>query len=333
MSVPPDPLRDDAEPDDSALREHAQYWVARLVAKDISASELDTLEAWIAADARHARAFSCERALWQDLGAVADALPAPAPTRPIIRTMPIAITRRRLMHAAPAALAASLALAFFGPSLMIDLRADHRTATGEVRSIALPDGTTAMLDSGSAISVAFDGDRRTVHLLAGRAWFDVHHEGRPFMVEALDGETRDIGTGFEVRRDGGAVEVGVTNGMVQVRAPGRSDGPTLRAGERVRYTADGMATLPAEPATQLAMWRRGELSIEQQPVRSAIAEIARYRSAPVWMIGDFSASEPVSGLFLIQRPDEALETIVKMRGLRTLRLPGGALIVRPNSAT
>ena len=335
MSNPSDPSRPDAEPgSDPAWRERAQYWIARLVAKDISATELDALETWLAADTRHARAFVRERALWQDLDAVADTLAEPSPTQPVIRPMTRqGVTRRRLVRGAPAALAASVVAALIVPSLVLGLRADHRTAVGEVRSVALPDGTTAMLDSDSAISLTFDGEERIVHLLAGRAWFDVRHEGRPFLVEALNGKTQDIGTAFAVERDSGAVEVGVTGGAVRVRAPGSGTGAMLRAGDRVRYTAAGLEALAAQPAARLASWRKGELLFNEQPVQAAIAGIARYRRAPVWTFGDFGNADPVSGLFLIERPDEALEMLARMRGLRMTMLPGGIVIIRPNPAS
>jgi len=323
-----------SDPSDSeaALRERAQYWIARLAAQDVGKAELDALEAWLAADPRHARAFARERALWQDLGAVADALDAPEeqPVPPPPRRL---LTRRRLVRAAPVALAASIVAVLLGPSLALELRADHRTAAGEVRTVALPDGTGATLDSDSAISIAFDGERRVVHLLAGRAWFDVRHERRPFLVEALGGEAQDIGTGFEMRREGGMVEVGVTQGAVRVRAPGGGGAPVLHAGDRARYSAAGLEALAPRPAAQLAVWRKGELLFDGQPVKTAIAEIARYRGAPVWTIGDFGKTAPVSGLFLIERPDEALETIARMRGLRMLELPGGIILIRPGPAS
>jgi transmembrane sensor len=324
MRPPPD--------NDPALRDHAQYWVTRLVAQDIDESELNALEAWLAADPRHARAFERERALWQDLSVVSDAF---ADTRTSanssISMLPLRVARRHLTRLAPMAIAASLLLAFFGPSLLLKLRADYRTSTGEVQSVSLPDGTTAILDSNSAISLDFRNGQRVVHLLKGRAWFDVHHESRPFAVEALGGTTLDIGTGFEVRREDDAVEVGVTQGTVQVNAPDGTRSEPLHTGRRVRYTASDLVELSSLEATEIASWRKGELLIEDQPVDAAVAEVSRYRSASVWTLGDFSKLPRVSGLFLTDRPDEALETIARMRGLKVTTLPGGHLIVRPGS--
>lgn len=326
MPIPPDSADSEA-----ALRERAQYWIARLAARDISETELDMLEGWLAADQRHAHAFARERRLWQSLDGVADAFAGPASAGPVIPLRPKDGFRlRRFVRLAPAALVASIIAVFILPPLTLTLRADHRTPAGEVRLVSLPDGTTAMLDTDSAISLAFDGDQRTVHLLEGRVWFDVQHESRPFLVEAKGVEAHDIGTGFEVTRVGGVVEVEVTEGAVQVRAPGDDSGPTLHTGDRVRYTGLGLEALSGQAAGQ--SWRRGELQFDSRPLQSAITEIARYRQAPVWMFGDFNDAPPVSGLFLTGRPDEALETIARMRGLRMTVLPGGLVIIRSGSA-
>ncbi|WP_066521924.1 FecR family protein [Sphingobium cloacae] len=316
--------------EERALRDRAQYWVARLVAKDISESEIVELETWLASNPRHKHAFARERALWQDLSAVAEAFAQPASKPVPLSGARRFFPRRRIMQAAPVALAASFAAVFFMPSILIGLRADYQAPVGAVRSVALPDGTTVSLDSGSAISMAFDGDRRVVHLLAGRAWFDVRHESRPFLVEAAGGQTRDIGTAFEVRRESHIVEVGVTHGAVRIHAPNDTDSPILRAGDRASYDAKGFVRLSSQPAAYVAAWRKGELLFDKVPIETALAEIARYRHAPVWTFGDFGKAPPVSGLFLSARPDEALETIVRMRGLRMTTLPGGIRIIQPN---
>lgn len=324
-SKPPGSPSDPAAPD-AILREQAQHWVARLAGGDVDEAQLSALEAWLASDQRHALAFARERALWQDLHAAFD---RPVSSNDLPSGVEILPLRRHLRWSVPAAIAASLAFFMALPSLMLDLRSDHRSAIGEVRSIALPDGTTAMLDSGAALSVDFDDKQRIVHLLAGRAWFDVRHEGRPFLVEAERGMTRDIGTSFEVDRKEGSVEIGVTQGVVQVRSPDGTQGLPMHAGERMRYSASELSALPAVPTSQLAPWRRGEILLDRQPIRAAIAELARYRSASVWAVGDFSKEAPISGMFLIERPEEALQTLVRMRQLRVIRLPGGHMIIRP----
>lgn len=319
-AISPHPSR----PSDPGLTQRAQFWIARLAAQDMGEDELQALEDWLAADAAHARAFARERALWQDLAVVGDALAPPPPRWS---------ARRFIMRATPLALAASLVAALLGPAILVQLRADHRTGAGEVRSLTLSDGTQVMLDSRSALSVDIDGQKRKVHLLAGRAWFDVRHDKRPFVVEAMSGQVQDIGTGFEMRRDERSVEVAVTQGAVLIHAPDGRDGPVMHAGERASYSGQGLTRLATQPADALAAWRKGDLLLDRQPVTSAIAEIARYRHAPVWTLGDFGGVSPVSGLFLIARPDEALETLVRMRGLRVMELPGGAVLIRPPAAS
>ena len=311
---------------DPVLRSQAQHWVVRLAGGDVDDAQLGALESWLSADPHHALAFARERALWQDLHGAAEALLAPdsAPNNLVIFK-----PQRRLKRFALPAIAASLALFLAGPSLLLNLRADQRSAVGEVRTIALPDGTTAMLDSDSALSIDYRDNERTIRLLAGRAWFDVRHEARPFMVEAMGGTTRDIGTGFEIRREADSVDVNVTDGTVEVRAPDGNQGRAIHAGERVRYSASGLAARSDAPVSHIASWRRGEILFERQPMESAIAEIARYRRAAVWTFGDFSKVAPVSGMFLIERPDEALQTLVRMRGLRLTTLPGGYMVIRP----
>lgn len=327
MSTPNDPFGPDTGP-----AEQARYWIARLAAGDAVAADLDRVESWLADDARHVQAFDRERAMWQDLGAVSDAM---ADDRSVIAIRPgRAIRQRRILRALPLALAASLLAMVAGPALMLTLRADYRTGTGDVRTVRLPDGTNMMLDSGSAISIDYKRDGRTVHLLAGRAWFDVRHESRPFMVEAMGGVTRDIGTAFEVRRVGDMVETAVTQGLVRVEVPsksvdGRRAGILLTAGQRSHYSANGHGLLAPTSPTDIAAWRRGELQFDAVPVDVALNEIARYRVAPVFVIGNFAPVRPISGLFLIGRPDEALTTIAHMRGLRLMTLPGGLILVRP----
>ncbi len=82
-----------------------------------------------------------------------------------------------------------------------------------------------------------------------------------------------------------------------------------------------------EDAATMAPWRRGEVVIDDQPAAQAIADLARYRRAPVWVLGGQGASVRVSGLFHLQQSETAINAVAAQAGLRVQRLPGGALVV------
>ncbi|RVT94231.1 FecR family protein [Sphingomonas crocodyli] len=230
------------------------------------------------------------------------------------------------------AVAAAACVMLVGPQAILRLRADHISPHGEISRVALADGSVAMLDSDSAIAVDYDGSERHVRLLEGRAWFQVRHgDARPFRVAAGDGVTEDVGTAFEVDATGDQVRVGVTEGAVRVSGR-QGKALDLRAGDRGGYAGDRAAIPISGDRDDIAGWRRGELLMRSMPLDTAIHAIARYRSAPVFLWGDFAAAAPVSGSFRTDQPEDALATLIVMRGLDQVRLPGGVLILRPKRA-
>ncbi|WP_241117998.1 FecR family protein, partial [Achromobacter xylosoxidans] len=94
---------------------------------------------------------------------------------------------------------------------------EYRTQVGELRSVALPDGSRAELNSRSHIRVRFGEAERRVELVAGEALFSVEkNTGRPFVVDAGLGTAVVTGTRFDVRRDAEQVRVLVESGSVKV---------------------------------------------------------------------------------------------------------------------
>ena len=102
----------------------------------------------------------------------------------------------------------------------------------------------------------------------------------------------------------------------------------LHAGQ-ARVFRDGRWLQPVqlEDPETMAPWRRGEVVIDDQPAAQAIADLARYRRAPVWVLGGQGASVRVSGLFHLRQPETAIDAVAAQAGLRVRRLPGGALVV------
>ncbi len=91
------------------------------------------------------------------------------------------------------------------------------TELGELRKVALPDGSIVQLNTDSAVDVRFSSSERRLRLTRGEAHFTVaKNRARPFTVSAGGVDVRAVGTVFNVRLRSEAVEVLVTEGKVMV---------------------------------------------------------------------------------------------------------------------
>ncbi|HGM7299104.1 FecR family protein [Stenotrophomonas maltophilia] len=313
-----------SEPSPRQARQ-ALRWVIRCSAGPLPERQQRTLQRWLQADPRHALAWRQQQAFWQGLDAagpeVLAALPGLTADRQGLR--PIAPRRLPWLLASAASVVLVVAAA---PQALLLARSDLHSSDAP-RVVQLEDGSTAVLDAGTALAVEFDGQRRRLHLLRGQAWFQVVHEQRPFQVEAGGGQIRDIGTAFSVSMQDTTVVTQVSEGVVDVR-PGDGSVQRLHAGQ-ARVFRDGRWLRPVqlEDLETMAPWRRGEVVIDDQPAAQAIADLARYRRAPVWVLGGQGADVRVSGLFHLQQPEAAIDAVAAQAGLRVQRLPGGALVV------
>ncbi len=313
-----------SEPSPRQARQ-ALRWVIRCSAGPLPERQQRTLQRWLQADPRHALAWRQQTAFWRGLDAagpeVLAALPELTTDREGLR--PIAPRRLPWLLASAAAVVLMVAAA---PQALLLARSDLRSSDTP-RVVQLEDGSTAVLDAGTALAVAFDGQQRHLRLLRGQAWFQVAHEARPFQVEAAGGLVRDIGTAFSVSMLDTTVTTQVSEGVVDVR-PGDGSVQRLHAGQS-RVFRDGRWLQPVrlEDPEAVAPWRRGEVVIDDQSATQAIADLARYHRAPVWVLGGQGAGVRVSGLFHLRQPETAIDAVAAQAGLRVQRLPGGALMV------
>lgn len=313
-----------SEPSPRQARQ-ALRWVIRCSAGPLPERQQRTLQRWLQADPRHALAWRQQTAFWRGLDAagpeVLAALPELTTDREGLR--PIAPRRLPWLLASAAAVVLMVAAA---PQALLLARSDLRSSDTP-RVVQLEDGSTAVLDAGTALAVAFDGQQRHLRLLRGQAWFQVAHEARPFQVEAAGGLVCDIGTAFSVSMLDTTVTTQVSEGVVDVR-PGDGSVQRLHAGQS-RVFRDGRWLQPVrlEDPEAVAPWRRGEVVIDDQSATQAIADLARYHRAPVWVLGGQGAGVRVSGLFHLRQPETAIDAVAAQAGLRVQRLPGGALVV------
>jgi ferric-dicitrate binding protein FerR (iron transport regulator) len=163
------------------------------------------------------------------------------------------------------------------------------TATpGQQRSVTLPDGSTADLNSGTALTYQrgfrawpfVDADRRRVRL-DGEAFFSVRDGDRPFVVRTANARVRVTGTRFNVRARpsaDSATAVAVAAGRVEVRSsrgPGRA--VVLEQGQASRVRNAEAAPTPPQP-TDLApvlAWRQDGFAVTEAPLSAVVRELER----------------------------------------------------------
>jgi transmembrane sensor len=300
----------EANPDEFMLAAAAD-WYARLSASDCLPGERTQFERWRQCHPRHAAAYAraCD---------AADAVERLAHVDPRLQKLADraygmaragcepAYARRRWL--APAALAASIAVAVIGVRLGADFffgRADavmYKNAATEQRRIGLADGSIVHLDVGSQIDVRMRGSERRVELLAGRALFEVAHDAsRPFTVFAGAARTTALGTRFQVARRDQQTVVTLAEGSVVVAATGTSPGwhEKLAPGEQLDISANSAARIRRVVDPLIATsWSRGRLVFRGMPLAEALEEVNRYAVREV-RLGDPSlAGLAVSGNFV-----------------------------------
>lgn len=322
--------------DDRRVDMDARDWIVRLSSGHVGDDELARFKAWRDRSPAHRSAFERERLFWQQLHALEEQPDETAPMRAYRAPPRRAIGRRAFLIGAGTTAAAGAA--FIGsPRLERWWRSDFSTGIGEQAEFALPDGSVAMLNTGSAISVDFSPGLRLVELLAGEAEFRVAHPSPGvFRVAALGGNSDALGTTFTVRAVDGLATITVADGQVRVTGPAAPtdvdtalhDRVDLSANEQTSYGA-GEAPRPAQNVdteTELA-WRGGRLIFEARPLASAIAELGRYIPERIVLGPGVSSQVPVTAIFSTSQALAALEALARTQGLTARRIPRVVVLI------
>ncbi len=235
--------------------------------------------------------------------------------------------RRRLRILAPA-LAVVLAVAGW---VYLSTPITVTSPAGSFTTVALPDGSTVELNSGSAIDyprafwrVPFvAAEARTVRLV-GEAYFDVETDGRPFVVETADAHVRVLGTAFNVRtRDGIGTVVTVAEGRVQVDGVPSADAVVLAAGERARVVV-GVPTVEATGAAQSLAWRSRGFAAQDVPLAAVLSELERRFAVEITLNAPDAAGDTLTLYFPQPTDAEAiLRDVCTARDLRYRRTSRG----------
>ena len=332
------PSSDDGYTHPDPVLDAALDWFTRLHAADFDPGLHARFEAWRDEDHRHAEAFARVQATWsmtemRDAALNVSAREQRSTTRRSAAPDRSSLLRFRMGKVQRMAAAAVVVLAIFGvyqlPSLMLYWNADYITGTGERQEVRLPDGSIAVLDAESAISLDFSDGSRQVKLLDGRVYFDVVHDSvQPFHVTGQFGDVTVLGTAFEVQTDESQDQVVLQRGKVEVRLLGD---PQIRAlldpSQQVRATSASLSEITAADLAQSLAWLEGRIVFYEKPLSEVLASLRRYHAGRVMITDSRVARVNVSGNFRLDDTEGAIRSLAKAAGAGIVQLPGQILIL------
>ncbi len=311
--------------DHQALREAAE-WRVRL--DDPSdPGERAAFERWRAIHPEHERAWRSIAATWDAFTPVARA----GTRRALEQTFDEERReRRRWLRHGTATLALLVALVPAGwlagglppPAHLL---ADHHTAIGERRTIALPDGSRLVLNTATAVDIDFDEGRRLVRLHAGALHIDVEPDpSRPFLVRTIEGEARALGTRFMVERREEAARrvtrVTVEESRVELcNRVAQYDCLELEPDEQATASTGGLTPPEAVEAAAATAWMNGHLVADDRPLTAVLDTLARHHRGLMQVDTGGLADLRVAGVLPLDDIHRALDALAASQPIRVTR--------------
>jgi transmembrane sensor len=312
---------DEAKP---SRQYQAAAWFAAERAGLMFAEQRADFDAW-RADPRNEAALSAMRDLWDDMAVLKNKpRPASAPAK-----------RRIALPAAAALLLIVLGGAFATRMIRFDDTAIE-TIAGQQKTQSTPDGSVIAVNVASNVTYRITDARRLVRLKQGEAAFMVKPDSaRPFVVRVGDYEVRATGTAFNVKERGGAIQVAVSEGKVQICRFGKDGAPieltSLGAGQLLRFPAKyseaGFAAMPREVAPeQVGEWRMRIVTYEDAPIRDVVEDFNRYFAQKLLVQQPELLDRRVTIRLKVDNREQAIETLADLLDAHVVRTERGEAI-------
>jgi transmembrane sensor len=184
--------------------------------------------------------------------------------------------------------------------------------------VPLVDGSVIDLNVGSEVRVRYSPSTRAVALAVGEAHFAVAPDSaRPFEVVAAGVTIRAIGTAFNVRIVGQAVELMVTEGRVEVRCDADSGaaGRHVAAGERLIVEQDRVPhasevkKIAVDDARRLLAWQEQPTNFTDVPLRDLVTRFNRYSGTRLVLADAALGERRLGGVFALGQIDAVVRLL------------------------
>ena len=304
------------------LSDQAIEWIVLL--NSDNASDQNRLQAaqWINRSPSHRKAFAEAEQLLLDMGEVITNNVRLIKAEPTISNKPL----RNLIASLRALAAASIVIALLLPftNLTDRLLSDYYTGVGEQQIVTLADGSKIMLNTDTAISVAYTPSGRQLTLKHGQAVFYVAADrNRPFEVATDIAVVKALGTVFEVREEGQSTQITVQEHAVSVKGLHDKDyvnTARVNAGQQAVFHSKHGLSGVIDVDTNQSAWQRGKLVFNNQPLSAVVAELDRYLPGHIAIVDKSLTALRVSGVFPITDPTATLTMIEQLLPIKITRI-------------
>ncbi|MDO1449354.1 FecR domain-containing protein [Rhodocytophaga aerolata] len=154
-------------------------------------------------------------------------------------------------------------------------KVEHQTAYGEIKTVQLPDGSTAILNANSTLRMSpnWSTDESREVWITGEAYFSVVHTAnhQKFLVHVDESSTVEVlGTEFDVAKRRGKTKVMLASGKVKLNLKNEAS-LVMKPGELVEVvtTSNKYTKKTVDPATY-ASWKEHKLIFDGTPLSEVI---------------------------------------------------------------
>ncbi len=202
------------------------------------------------------------------------------------------------------------------------------TSKGRRYQVVLPDSTKVWLNAASSITfpVTFSGERKVY--LTGEAYFEVHHQDKPFSVITDNGIIQDLGTHFDVFNysDEPISKTTLFEGKIKITTANSEK--MLSPGEQ-EILNKKTATISVNKADleSISAWRNDQFYFKTNDIKTILREISRWYDLDIVYTVDIENSNHYSGI--INHSEQLSAIITSLQNLCNIKLTlkGRQLIV------
>jgi transmembrane sensor len=199
-----------------------------------------------------------------------------------------------------------------------------KTPNGARKSFLLSDGSTVVLNSGSAIGVPSNFGRQSREIaLSGEAYFEIKHNAeKPFTIHSGKLLITDLGTAFNVKAypQDGKVQVAVESGEVKVEKNNPNGRPVLFAGSvkiNHQFTYDKLSdhySINAIQPGDMLSWRQNKLRFDNASFNEIARTLERWYNIKININGTNSHCRLYTVAFDNEPVDKVLNVLGNLSG-------------------